>query len=156
TALPAAAAPFAMKSTAVVRTSGLLPCATALATVAAPLMPPTVMAAPAHPAGKRAGSMLMRLTRVRTPSVRASPVAGEAAATVGFTPPWGVRVARRIAPRQMPPEQTSAAVVALPSLHGAALFRFSHPAAGGVQKSVVHTFRSSQLRAAPTQVPVRV
>src|SRR5262249_29787828 len=56
TVLPAAAAPLAMKSTAVVRTSGLLPWATARATVAVPLMPPTVIAAPVHPAGKRAGS----------------------------------------------------------------------------------------------------
>src|SRR5439155_225454 len=43
-------------------------------------MPPTVMAAPVHPAGKRAGSMLMRLTRTLVPFVRASPAAGAAGA----------------------------------------------------------------------------
>src|SRR5262245_34096547 len=51
TALPAATVPGAMKSTEVVRTSGLLPCATPFATVAVPEMPPTVMAPPAQPAG---------------------------------------------------------------------------------------------------------
>src|SRR5262249_62115418 len=34
--------------------------------------------------------------------------------------------------------------------------RFCSPTAGGVQKWVVHLLRSSQLRAAPTQVPVMV
>src|SRR5438094_8285413 len=42
-------------------------------------MPPTVMSAPVHPAGKRVGSMLMRLARTLVPSVRASPAAGKAA-----------------------------------------------------------------------------
>src|SRR5262249_36568186 len=103
----------------------------------------------------RAGSMLMRLTRVRTPSVRASPTAGKPV-RLGFTPPARLSVARRIAPMQAPPAHTSPTVAALPSLQDKPLFRFSQPTVGGVQRSVVHTFRSSQLRAAPTQVPVRV
>src|SRR5438094_980202 len=60
TALPAAAVPGTLKLTAVARTSGAAWAANGV-TVAVPEMPPTVMVAPAHPAGKRAGFMLMRL-----------------------------------------------------------------------------------------------
>src|SRR5262245_27575333 len=95
----------------------------------------------------------MRLTRVLVPSVRASPAAGKAAETLGFSPALRVRVARRMAPMQEPPEHTSRPVAALPSSHGAALLGFSQPTAGGVQKSVVQTLPSSQLRAPPRQVP---
>src|SRR6266705_3193196 len=96
--------------------------------------------------------MLMRLTRVRVPSVRASPTAGKPA-RLGFSPALRARVARRMKPMQAPPEQTSPAVAALRSSHASALFRFLQPTAGGVQRSVVHTLPSTQLRGAPTQAP---
>src|ERR1043166_9509174 len=95
----------------------------------------------------------MRLTRTRLPSVRASPDAGKAAETLGFSPALRGRVARRMAPMHVPPEHTSRPVAALPSSHGAALFGFSQPTAGGVQKSVVQKLPSLQLRAPPRQVP---
>src|SRR5437899_4999941 len=96
--------------------------------------------------------MLMRLTRVRVPSVRASPTAGKPA-RLGFSPALRAREARRMKPMQAPPEQTSPAVAALRSSHASPLFRFSQPTAGGVQRSVVHTLPSTQLRGAPTQAP---
>src|SRR6266571_4363454 len=100
--------------------------------------------------------MLMRLTRVRVPSVRASPTAGKPA-RLGFSPALRARVARRMKPMQAPPEQTSPAVAALRSSHASALFRFSQPTAGGVQRSVVHTLASTQaiplFRLTEPQVP---
>src|SRR5437762_3000917 len=96
--------------------------------------------------------MLMRLTRVRVPSVRASPTAGKPA-RLGFSPALRVRVARRMAPMQAPPEQTSPAVAGLRSSHASALFRFSQPTAGGVQRSVVHTLPSTQFFGVPAQAP---
>src|SRR5213593_414066 len=88
--------------------------------------------------------MLMRLTRTRLPSVRASPAAGKAAETLGFSPWLKTSVACRTAPMQMPPEHTSLAVVALPSLQGAALKGFSQPTGGGERMSVVQRLASSQ------------
>src|SRR5207253_8281676 len=124
-----------------------------LVTVAVPERPPTVLAAPVHPAGKRAGSMLMRLTRVLVPSVRASLAAGKAAERLGFSPATRVSFPTRMDPMHLPPEQLSPVVAALPSLHASALLRFSQPTAGGVQRSVVHTLRSSQLRGPPRHAP---
>src|SRR5881398_2720806 len=96
--------------------------------------------------------MLVRLIRVLTPFVRTSPTAGKPA-RLGSSPALRVSVARRMEPMHLPPEQLSPAVAALPSSHARALFRFSQPTAGGVQRSVVQTLRSSQLRAPPTQAP---
>src|SRR5437762_11323384 len=117
-------------------------------------MPPTVMAAPAHPTGKRAGSMLVRLTRTLVPSVRASPAAGKAA-RLGFSPAMRVSFASRVKPMHLPPEQLSPLVAALPSSHVSALLRCPQPTAGGVQKSVVHTFASSQVFGTLTHVPLK-
>src|SRR6266576_3592802 len=99
-------------------------------------MPPTVMAAPVHPAGKRAGSMLMRLTRTLVPFVRASPAAGKAAERLGFSPAMRVSFASRVKPMHLLPEQLS-------------------PTVGGVQKSVVHTLASSQVFGTPTHAPLK-
>src|SRR6059058_215052 len=96
--------------------------------------------------------MLVRLIRVLTPFVRTSPTAGKPA-RLGSSPALRVSVARRMEPMHLPPEQLSPAVAALPSSHASALFRFSQPTAGGVQRSVVQTFWSSQLRAPPTKAP---
>src|SRR5207244_4686213 len=96
--------------------------------------------------------MLVRLIRVLTPFVRTSPTAGKPA-RLGFSPALSVSVARRMEPMHRPPEQLSPAVAALRSSHARALFRFSQPTAGGVQVSVVHTLRSSQLRGPPRQAP---
>src|SRR5438034_7321832 len=96
--------------------------------------------------------MLMRLTRVVVPSVRASPTAGKPA-RLGFSPALRVSAARRMKPMHLPPEQLSPAVAALRSSHASPLFRFSQPTAGGVQRSVVHTLPSTQLRGVPTQAP---
>src|SRR5947207_7070857 len=149
--LPAATVPLVTKLTAVARTSGTARAANGV-TVAVPEMPPTVIVAPVQPAGKRAGSMLMRLSRVLVPSVRASPAAGKPG-RLGFSPPARASVARRTAPMHPPPEQLSPLVVALPSLHASALLRCPQPTAGGVQKSVVHTLASSQVFGAPTHAP---
>src|SRR5262249_26188362 len=86
--------------------------------------------------------MLMRLTRVRVPSVRASPAAGKAAETLGFSPALKTSVACRMAPMQTPPEHTSLAVAAFPSSHGAALKGFSQPTGSGELMSAVQTFPS--------------
>src|SRR5207249_11194671 len=96
--------------------------------------------------------MLMRITRVVVPSVRASPTAGKPA-RLGFSPALRVSAARRMKPMHLPPEQLSPAVAALRSSHASPLFRFSQPTAGGVQRSVVHTLPSTQLRGVPTQAP---
>src|SRR5262245_27183765 len=128
TALPAAGLPLTRKWSAEVRTSGAAWAANGVS-VPVPEMPPTLMVAPAHPTGKRAGSMLVRLTRVRVPSVRASPTDGKPA-RLGSSPAFLVRTARRMEPRHAPPEQLSFAVVALLSLHVAALLRFSQPTVG--------------------------
>src|SRR5881397_180359 len=149
--LPAATVPLATKLSAVARTSGTARAANGV-TVAVPEMPPTVIVAPVQPAGKRAGSMLMRLTRVLVPSVRASPAAGKPG-RLGFSPPTRASIARRTAPMHPPPEQLSPVVVALPSVHASALLRCPQPTAGGVQKSVVHTLASSQVFGAPTHAP---
>jgi len=119
-----------------------------------PEMPPTVMSAPVHPAGKRVGSMLMRLARTLVPSVRASPAAGKAA-RLGFSPAMRVSFASRVKPMHLPPEQLSPLVAALPSSHVNALLRCPQPTAGGVQKSVVHTFASSQVFGTLTHVPLK-
>src|SRR5437016_180173 len=121
--LPAATVPGTWKLSAVARTSGAAWAAN-LVTVAVPERPPTVMAAPVHPAGKRAGSMLMRLTRVLVPSVRASLAAGKAAERLGFSPAMRVSFPRRMDPMHLPPEQLSPVVAALPSSHASALLRF--------------------------------
>src|SRR5262249_42363601 len=86
--------------------------------------------------------MLMRLTRTRLPSVRASPAAGKAAETLGFSPALKTSVACRMAPMQTPPEHTSLAVAAFPSSHGAALKGFSQPTGSGELMSAVQTFPS--------------
>src|SRR5262249_33249011 len=86
--------------------------------------------------------MLMRLTRVRVPSVRASPAAGKAAETLAFSPALKTSVACRMAPMQTPPEHTSLAVAAFPSSHGAALKGFSQPTGSGELMSAVQTFPS--------------
>src|SRR5215510_2420168 len=78
TALPAAGLPLTRKWSAEARRSGTAWAANVVS-VPVPEMPPTLIAAPAHPTGKRAGSMLVRLTRVRVPSVRASPTDGKPA-----------------------------------------------------------------------------
>src|SRR5438552_1521626 len=148
---PAATVPLVTKLSAVARTSGTARAANGV-TVAVPEMPPTVIVAPVQPAGKRAGSMLMRLTRVLVPSVRASPTAGKPG-RLGFSPPTRASVARRTAPMHPPPEQLSPLVAALPSLHASALLRCPQPTAGGVQKSVVHTLASSPVFGAPTHAP---
>src|SRR5437016_7407229 len=96
--------------------------------------------------------MLVRLIRVLTPFVRTSPTAGKPA-RLGFSPALSVSVARRMEPMHRPPEQLSPAVAALRSSHARALFRFSQPTAGGGQRSVVHTLRSSQLRGPPRHAP---
>src|SRR5438552_8247056 len=96
--------------------------------------------------------MLMRLTRVVVPSVRASPTAGKPA-RLGFSPALRVSAARRMKPMHLPPEQLSPAVAALRSSHASALFRFSQPTAGGVQRSVVHTLPSTQFFGVPAQAP---
>src|SRR5215467_2060756 len=88
--------------------------------------------------------MLMRLTRTRLPSVRASPAAGKAAETLAFSPWSKASVACRMAPMQTPPEHKSPAVAALPSLHGAALKGCSQPTGGGDWMSVVQRLPSSQ------------
>src|SRR5262249_7286296 len=88
--------------------------------------------------------MLMRLTRVRVPSVRASPVAGKAAETLTSSPWLKASVACRIAPMQTPPEHKSPAVAALSSLQGAALTGCSQPMGGGELMSVVQRLPSSQ------------
>ena len=51
-------------------------------------------------------------------------------------------------PRQAPPEQVSAVVQALASLHGAVLFAWTQPVAG-LHESSVQTFPSSQFGAGP-------
>src|SRR5438552_2924838 len=134
--LPAATVPGTRKLTAVARTSGAAWAANGV-TVAVPEMPPTVMAAPVHPAGKREGSMLMRLTRTLVPFVRASPAAGKAAERLGFSPAMRVSFASRVKPMHLLPEQLSPTVAALPSLQASALLRWPQPTVGGVQKSVV-------------------
>src|SRR5206468_13123975 len=96
--------------------------------------------------------MLVRLIRVLTPFVRTSPTAGKPA-RLGFSPALRVSAARRMKPMHLPPEQLSPAVAALRSSHASPLFRFSQPTEGGVQRSVVHTLPSTQLRGAPTQAP---
>src|SRR5205823_5456857 len=149
--LPAATVPLVTKLTAVARTSGTARAANGV-TVAVPEMPPTVIVAPVQPAGKRAGSMLMRLSRVLVPSVRASPAAGKPG-RLGFSPPTRASVARRTAPMHPPPEQLSPLVVALPSLHASALLRCPQPTAGGGQKSVVPTLASSPVFGAPAPAP---
>src|SRR5262245_39214480 len=88
--------------------------------------------------------MLMRLTRVRVPSVRASPAAGKAAETLTSSPWLKASVACRIAPMQTPPEHKSPAVAALSSLQGAALTGCSQPMGGGELMSVVQRLPSSQ------------
>src|SRR5881392_1529518 len=98
-------------------------------------MPPTVMAAPVHPAGKRAGSMLVRLARTLVPFVRASPAAGKAAERLGFSPAMRVSFASRVKPMHLLPEQLSPTVVALRSSQASALLRWPQPTVGGVQKS---------------------
>src|SRR5262249_10569600 len=67
TLLPAATVPPTAKLNADARTSGAAWAANGVS-VAVPEMPPTVTV-PAHPTGKRARSMLVRLTRTRVPSV---------------------------------------------------------------------------------------
>src|SRR5207249_2342425 len=121
-------------------------------TAAVPEMPPTVMVEPAHPTGKRAGSMLVRLTRVLVPSVRASPTAGKPA-RLGFSPAVRVSFASLMKPMHLPPEHLSPVVAALPSSHASALLRCTQPTAGGVQKSVVQTLASSQFAGVPRQAP---
>ena len=150
--LPAATVPGTRKLTAVARTSGAAWAANGV-TVAVPEMPPTVMAAPVHPAGKRAGSMLMRLTRTLVPFVRASPAAGKAAERLGFSPAMRVSFASRVKPMHLLPEQLSPTVAALPSSQASALLRWPQPTVGGVQKSVVQTFASSQVFGTPRQPP---
>src|SRR5438128_3375803 len=152
--LPAATVPGTRKLTAVARTSGAAWAANGV-TVAVPEMPPTVMAAPVHPAGKRAGSMLMRLTRTLVPFVRASPAAGKAAERLGFSPAMRVSFASRVKPMHLLPEQLSPTVAALPSLQASALLRWPQPTVGGVQKSVVHTLASSQVFGTPTHAPLK-
>ena len=149
--LPAATVPGTWKLTAVARTSGTAWDANGV-TAAVPEMPPTVMAAPAHPTGKRAGSMLVRLTRTLVPSVRASPTAGKPA-RLGFSPAIRVSFASAVKPMHLPPEQLSPVVAALPSSHASALLRCTQPTAGGVQKSVVQTLASSQFAGVPRHAP---
>src|SRR5437899_12557646 len=96
--------------------------------------------------------MLVRVTRVLVPAVRASATAVEPARW-GFSP--GVRVSFEslMKPMHLPPEQLSPVVAALPSSHASASFRCTQPTAGGVQKSVVQTLASSQFSGVPMQAP---
>src|SRR5262249_4406155 len=86
--------------------------------------------------------MLMRLTRVRAPSCRASPAAGKAADTLAFSPALKTTVACRLAPMQTPPEHTSRAAAGFRSSQVAALKGCSQRRGGGELMSVVQTFPS--------------
>src|SRR5439155_18735358 len=96
--------------------------------------------------------MLVRLTRVLVPSVRASPTAVKPA-RLGFSPAARVSFASLMKPMHLLPEQLSPVVAALPSSHASALLKCTQPTAGGVQKSVVQTLASSQLSGVPRQAP---
>src|SRR5438552_12009282 len=96
--------------------------------------------------------MLVRLTRVLVPSVRASPTAVKPA-RLGFSPAARVSFASLMKPMHLPPEQLSPVVAGLPSSHASALLRCTQPTAGGVQKSVVQTLASSQFAGVPRQAP---
>src|SRR5438093_11662514 len=96
--------------------------------------------------------MLVRLTRVLVPSVRASPTAVKPA-RLGFSPAIRLSFASLVKPMHLPPEQLSPVVAALPSSHASALARCTQPTAGGVQKSVVHTLASSQFAGVPRHAP---
>src|SRR5262250_261888 len=87
----------------------------------------------------------MKLTRVRVPSVRASPAAGKAAERLGFSPALSASFALRMRPMHVPPEQLSPLVVALPSSQVRALPRCSQPTGGGELTSVVQRLPSSQV-----------
>jgi hypothetical protein len=56
-------------------------------------------------------------------------------------------------PTQCPPAHASPIVHALPSLHGAVLFAYTHAPDPGLQLSVVHAFPSVQVFGVPTQIP---
>src|SRR5947208_4820422 len=96
--------------------------------------------------------MLVRLTRVLVPSVRASPTAVKPA-RFGFSPAARVSFASLMKPMHLPPEQLSPVVAGLPSSHASALLRCTQPTAGGVQKSVVQTLASSQFAGVPRHAP---
>src|SRR5215470_12661936 len=96
--------------------------------------------------------MLVRLTRTLVPSVRASPSAGKPV-RLGFSPAARASFASRVKPMQAPPEQLSPVVAGLPSSQRSALLRFSQPTLGGVQRSVVQGFPSTQFLGAPRQAP---
>src|SRR5712691_688167 len=96
--------------------------------------------------------MLMRLTRVLVPFVRASPAAGKPA-RLGFSPAVRVSFASLMKPMHLPPEQLSPVVARLPSSHASASLRCTQPTTGGVQKSVVQTLASSQLNGVPMHAP---
>src|SRR5215813_7267241 len=102
------------------------------------MLPATIVAGwqPAV-AGKRAGSMFVRLARTREPSVRTSATATNPP-RLGFSPELRERSPRRVKPMQTPPPQLSPVVTAFPSSHASPFLRFSHPTAGGVHTSVVH------------------
>src|SRR5947199_9233274 len=96
--------------------------------------------------------MLVRLTRVLVPSVRASPTAVKPA-RLGFSPAARVSFASLMKPMHLPPEQLSPVVAALPSSHANALARCTQPTTGGVQRSVVQTLASSQFSGVPRHAP---
>src|SRR5262249_44267061 len=96
--------------------------------------------------------MLVRLTRTLVPSVRASPTAGKPA-RLGFSPAARVSFASRVKPMHAPPEQLSPVVAALPSSQRMPLLMFSQPTLGGVQRSVVQGFPSTQFLGVPAQEP---
>src|SRR5262245_54513473 len=96
--------------------------------------------------------MLVRLTRTLVPSVRASPTAVKPA-RLGFSPAARASFASRVKPMHTPPEQLSPVVAALPSSQRSALLMFSQPTLGGVHRSVVHGFPSTQFLGVPRQAP---
>src|SRR5215813_7623856 len=96
--------------------------------------------------------MLVRLTRTLVPSVRASPTAVKPA-RLGFSPAARASFASRVKPMHTPPEQLSPVVAALPSSQRMPLLRFSQPTVGGVQRSVVQGFPSTQFLGVPRQAP---
>src|SRR5262249_43328395 len=151
---PARAVPAPWKVKRVTGRDGELPGATPRTIVPAPeALPAETVVWQDVPAGKRSGSRFPRVNCTMAPRRRASPPAGKAGDTLGFSPDLRESGASSETPTQPPARQESNLVAAFPSSQVAAFAVCTHPVMG-LHESSVHTFPSLQSIVAPgTQAP---
>src|SRR5262249_34584355 len=146
---PARAVPAPWKVKTVTDRGGELPGATPRTIVPCPEAEPAeTVVWQDDPAGKRSGSRFPRVNCTIVPRKRASPPAGKAGDTLGFSPDRNESGARSETPTQLPATQASNFVVASPSSQAAVFGVCAHPVIG-LHESSVQMLPSLQLMEAP-------